>query len=76
MSRTLVRAALLATLVPALATAQVSVARRDTSALRVRPGESATAVFRVTNAGAAVVVHPAPALPRGWTPVAPEGAAA
>ena len=76
MSRTaLVRAALLATLVPALATAQVSVARRDTAALRVRPGESATAVFRVTNAGAAVVVHPAAAFPRGWTPVAPEGAA-
>lgn len=75
MSRTLFRAALLAALVPALATAQVSVARRDTAALRVRPGESATAVFRVANAGAAVVVHPAAALPRGWTPVAPEGAA-
>ncbi len=70
-----VRAALLATLAPALAAAQVSVARRDTAALRVRPGESATAVFRVTSAGAAVVVQPAAALPRGWTPVAPEGAA-
>jgi hypothetical protein len=54
--------------------AQVAVERRDGAALRVSPGQSATAVFRVSNAGVkGVVVQPRAALPRGWAPVAPEG---
>jgi nucleoid-associated protein YgaU len=55
---------------------RVTVERRDDDALRVEPGTSATAVFRVANAGGApVVAYPAAVLPRGWTAVAPEGPA-
>lgn len=52
------------------------VQRRDDVVLRVRPGASGTAVFRVSNPGAApVTFHPAASLPAGWAAVAAEGAA-
>ncbi|HYW05824.1 MAG TPA: NEW3 domain-containing protein, partial [Longimicrobium sp.] len=71
--------ALLAVLLASTAAAQtgrVLVQRRDNVELRVRPGASGTAVFRVTNPGAApLVFRPAASLPAGWAVVATEGAA-
>ncbi|MBD0320765.1 MAG: hypothetical protein ICV87_10555, partial [Gemmatimonadetes bacterium] len=80
MARPLAAAVLLAAAALVLAAParaqRVTVERRDDAALRVDPGASATAVFRLANAGGApVVVHPIAVLPRGWTAVAPEGAA-
>ncbi|HYW07624.1 MAG TPA: NEW3 domain-containing protein, partial [Longimicrobium sp.] len=71
--------ALLAVLLASTAVAQtgrVLVQRRDNVELRVRPGASGTAVFRVSNPGAApTVFRPAASLPAGWAAVATEGAA-